>query len=144
MRLKFILAFLILVFACALQSWFASMNIFMDLILATLITFAFFFDIWELLVFILFSVFVINWQPAVSLEIVLFAIIPGIVYASHKFFALIPAVAIPIAIIIGFLVFYLVIAPTLFLADWRSFLMDVFGGLIFGELVFLALSRTNL
>lgn len=142
MRIRFILALLIIVFACALQSWFASMNIFIDFILAALIVFAFFFDIWELLVFILFSVFVINWQPAISTEIILFGIIPIAAYASYKFFALIRWAAIPIAIIVGFLVFYLVIASGMFFANGELFLIDVLGGLVFGELVFYAMDRS--
>jgi hypothetical protein len=76
-------------------------------------------------------------------EIIAFALIPILAYAVHKFFALIPAVVVPIAIIIGFLLFYLVVAPGTFFANIELFLMDLLGGLVFGELTFLALSRSN-
>jgi hypothetical protein len=143
MRTRFILAFLILIFACALQSWFASFNIFIDLILATLIAFAFFFDITELLVFILFGILVINWQPAISIEVILFGIIPLLTFGFYKMFALILWAAVPIAIVVGFLIFYITVAPGMFFANGYQFLMDVFGALIFGEFVFLALTHTH-
>jgi hypothetical protein len=143
MRIRLILALLILVFACALQSWFASIGMFMDFMFATLIVFAFFFDIWELVIFILFAVFVINWQPAISITIVLFAVIPLIVFAFHKFFSLIPWAAAPVAIIIGFFLLYVGVAPGIFFAQWQAFLTDLAGGLIFGELVFFVLNRST-
>jgi hypothetical protein len=141
MRTRSILAFLILIFACVLQSWFVSINIFIDLILATLIVFSFFFDIGELLVFVLFGVFVINWQPGISLEIILFAAIPFIVYGFYRLFALIPWITAPLAIIGGFLIFYIAISPGMLFSNAVGFLMDLFGGLIFGELVFFALTN---
>ena len=74
LRLRSILAILMLLLACAFQFWFASTGVFINFILAALVVFAFFFDIWELLVFILFAVFVINWSPIVSVDIFVFAI----------------------------------------------------------------------
>ena len=143
MRIKFILALLLLIFACALQAWFASIGVFIDLILATTIIFALFFDIWELLIFVLFSVLVINWQPAFSVEILLFGLIPLIVQGFYRFFGLIAWATAPFAIIFGFLFFYLGVAPTMFLVNIVPFSMDLFGGLIFGTLVYLALGRAN-
>jgi len=141
MRLRFILAILILLLACALQFWFASAGTFVNFILATLIVFAFFFDIWELIVFILFAILVINWQPAISVDVFVFGIIPVAAYAFHKVFAWTPWVAAPDLIVCGFFLLYLSIAPVAFLTDWSLFLMDIFGGLVFGGLVFFTLDR---
>ena len=141
MRTKLIIATLFIIFACALQSWLASMSIFIDLILATTIVFAFFFDIWELIIFVLFSLFVINWQPAFSVELVFFALILLIVHGVYKFFGLIPWVAVPIAIVLGFFVLDLAVAPCVFFSNSVPFLMDMFGGLLFGELVYAVLGR---
>ena len=44
LRLRSILAILILLLACAFQFWFASTGVFINFILATLIVFAFFFE----------------------------------------------------------------------------------------------------
>lgn len=144
MRLRFILAILILLFACALQFWFASAGAFVNFILAALIAFAFFFDVWELLVLVLFAVLVVNWQPAPSVDIFVFAIIPIAAFAFHKAFRWSPWAGVPVAIVVGFLLLYLAIAPAMFLADWEPFLTDLFGGLVFGGLVFVTLDRLKL
>ncbi len=141
LRLRSILAILILLLACAFQFWFASVGVFINFILATLIVFAFFFDIWELLVFVLFAIFVVNWQPIMSVDIFLFAIIPIVAYAFHKVFAWTAWVAAPVAIVCGFILLYLAIAPAAFLTNWNLFFIDLFGALIFGGLVFLIFDR---
>jgi len=141
LKLRSILAVLILLLACALQFWFVSAGVFINFILAALIVFAFFFDLWELLVFILFAVFVINWSPTVSMDIFLFAIIPIAAYAFHKVFAWSVWAAVPVAIAGGFILLYLAIAPAAFLASWSLFLLDLFGALIFGGFVFFIFDR---
>lgn len=141
MRLRSVLAILILLLACALQFWFASANVFVNFILATLIVFAFFFDILELFVYILFAIFVTNWQPGSSVDIIVFAIIPVTAYALHKTFDWATLAAAPLAIACGFFLLYLAIAPAAFLANGELFLKDLFGGLVFGGLVFLTLDR---
>jgi hypothetical protein len=135
MRLRFILAVLIFLLACTLQFWFASAGVFINFILASLIVFAFFFDLWELLVFVLFAVLVINWQPAPSVDIFVFGIIPLAAYAFHKVFVWTLWAAVPTAIVCGFLILYLAIAPAAFLGNGEVFLKDVLGGLIFGGIV---------
>ena len=115
------------------------MGVFINFILATLIVFAFFFDFWELLVFILFAVFVINWSPVMSVDIFVFAIIPIAAYAFHKVFAWTGWAAAPAAIVCGFILLYLAIAPAAFLASGNVFFVDLFGALIFGGLAFLTL-----
>ena len=141
MRLRFILALLILLLACALQFWFAAAGVFVNFILAALIVFAFSFDIWELLVFILFAIFVINWQPAASVDIFMFGIVPIAAYAFHKVFAWTPWLAAPVAIVCGFFLLYLSVAPGAFFMNWESFFIDLVGGLVFGGLVFFTLDR---
>jgi hypothetical protein len=141
LRLRSILAVLILLLACAFQFWFASAGVFINFILAALIVFAFFFDIWELLVFVLFAIFVVNWSPIISVDLFVFAIIPIVAYAFHKVFAWTVWAAVPVAIVCGFILLYCAIAPAAFLASGNLFLVDLFGALIFGELVFLTFDR---
>lgn len=141
LRLRSLLAILILLLACTLQFWFASAGVFVNFILAALIVFAFFFDIWELLVFVLFAVLVINWSPVASVDIAVFALLPVAAYAFHKVFAWAVWVAVPAAIVVGFLLLYLAIAPAAFFANGSILLIDILGALLFGGLVFLALDR---
>ncbi len=144
LRLKSILAILILLLACAFQFWFASVGVFINFILATLIVFAFFFDIWELLVFVLFAVFVVNWSPIMSVDIFLFAIIPIAAYAFHKVFAWTIWTAAPVAIAVGFILLYCAVAPAAFLTNLDLFFIDLFGALIFGGLAFLIFDRLEI
>jgi hypothetical protein len=141
LRLRSVLAILILLLACALQFWFASAGVFVNFILSTLLVFAFFFDVWELLVFVLFAIFVLNWQPGASVDIVVFGLIPFAAYAFHKVFAWTPWAGIPVTIVCGSLLLYLAIAPATFLGSWQFFLADLFGSLVFGGFVFLTLDR---
>lgn len=140
-RLRSILGLLILLLACALQFWFASAGVFINFILAALIVFAFFFEIWSLLVYILFAIFVINWAPGVHLDLIVFGLIPIAAFAFHKVFAWTVWAGIPVAIVGGFLLLYLAIAPALFLMNGTSFLADIFGSLLFGALAFFMLDR---
>jgi hypothetical protein len=141
MRVRSILGLLILLLACALQFWFASAEVFINFILAALIVFAFFFDIWELLVYVLFAIFVINWAPGMSIDIFIFGIIPIAAYAFHKVLAWTRFAAIPVAIVVGFVLLYAAIAPAGFIANWSALFIDLFGSLIFGFFVFLTFER---
>ena len=106
-----------------------------------IIVFAFFFDFWEMALFVLFGVFVVNWQPAMSTEIFLFAFIPLLVFALHGVFRSQRWVTVPIAITCGLFIFYIATAPHFFLDNPVAFLEDLFGSLIAGELMFWAMCR---
>lgn len=144
MRVRSILAILILLLACALQFWFASAGIFINFILAVLIVFAFFFEIWELIIYILFAILVVNWSPAINVDIIIFGIIPIAAYIFHKLFAWASWVAVPVSIICGFLVLYLFISPATFLGNWVFFAQDLFGALVFGEAAFIVFDRLKI
>jgi hypothetical protein len=120
-----------------------SAGVFINVILATLIAFAFFFDFFEMVVFILFAIFVINWQPAFSIELALFILIPLAAFVFHKFFAWSAWAGIPVIIVGGFFVLYLVVAPYVFVGNFATFAADLIGSLLFGELVLVALKRAE-
>jgi len=139
--MRFILALLFLALAFVLQFWFASFGVFINFILAALITFAFVFDIWDVLVFILAAIFIVNWQPAFSVEIFLVAALPLAAHLVSRYASFEPWAADSVSIFCGLLVLYLAVAPGLFIADWRMFLTDLVSCLIFGSIAFAALSR---
>ncbi|MDR3581782.1 MAG: hypothetical protein P4L67_00720 [Candidatus Pacebacteria bacterium] len=143
MKFPLVIAILILFLACALQFWLGSAGIFVNLILAALVAFAFFFGIFEMAVFVLFAVFVVNWQPALSIEMALFVLIPLAAFAFRKFFAWSAWAGIPVMIAGGFLVLYLAVAPHTFATNLSVFVLDLVGSLIFGELVLAALKRAE-
>jgi hypothetical protein len=139
--MRLVTAFLILVLASGIQFWLSGGGIFLNLIFAALIVFAFFFDFWEMALFVLLGVLVINWQPAPSTEIFLFAFIPLIVFALRGVVRSERWVTVPIAIVCGLLVFYAIADPHFLLSNPVAFLEDLFGSLIAGELVFWAMGR---
>jgi hypothetical protein len=143
MKFRLIIAILILFLACGLQFLLGTAGVFINFILAALIAFAFFFDIFEMVVFILFAVFVINWQPAFSIELALFVLVPLAALAFHKFFAWSAWAGIPVMIIGGFLVLYLSVAPHAIVTNFPAFIFDLIGSLLFGELVLVALKRAE-
>jgi len=104
--------------------------------------FAFFFDFWEMAMFVLFGVLVVNWQPAMSLEIFLFAFLPLLTFALHNVFRsqrwrLFDRDRMRV---LPLLCHY---RTTLLLGDPVAFFEDLFVSLMAGGLVFLALRRIN-
>lgn len=139
--MRFVRALLIFLLAAAIQFWLAGGGIFLDLLFAVLIVFAFFMDFWEMAFFILLGIFLLNWMPAPSLELVLFALIPLAFFFFRSALRLERWVVALSAIALGSVVFYLVIAPRLFIVQPGAFLEDLCGGLIAGALAFWALTH---
>ncbi len=139
--MRFILACLFLALAFVMQFWFASFGVFINFIFAALIAFAFLFDFWDLLFFVLAAIFVINWQPAFSWELFIFAAVPFAAYILHNYTTWEAWVANLASIVLGLLILYISIAPRLFLANLSTFFVDLFACLIFGSIIFGALNR---
>jgi hypothetical protein len=137
--LKFFSGFVILILALFLQFLLASAGIHLNLALATLIAFAFIFDLWELLFFDLLAVFLLNWEPALSLPLLAFALIPLLAFAFRKLIRTELWIGNLAAILGGFLIFYLASAPASFVSNFLQFVIDLIVGLSAGELVLFAL-----
>lgn len=141
--MRFAVAFLFLALAFVLQFWLASAGIFINFIFAALIAFAMLFDIWDVVVFVLLAMLVINWQPAWSPELVLFAILPLAAWALHRYSAW-EGWALNLATIAaGLLVLYLALAPGQFLVNGKLFLADLVVSCLFGAVIFAALNRRD-
>jgi len=139
--LRFLSAFAILLLALTAQFALANAGLHLDLVLAVLITFAFTFNFWELAVFVLFSVFLLNWKSQPSDTLILFALIPLAAFAFRKLVHSEAWIGNLIAIIVGFLIFSIAPAPTLFLTNIVPFLMDLIVGLLVGEIILLSYSQ---
>ncbi len=139
--IRFILASLFLALAIVLQFWFASFGVYINVILASLMTFAFLFDIWDLVIFILAAIFIINWQPTFSLEIALFIALPLLAYSINRYSSTEPWVASLTSILVGLVILYLAVAPGLFFSEWKVFVTDLLACLIFSSVAFGALNR---
>ena len=141
--MRLTIALLILILASGVQFWLAGGGIFFNLIFAALIVFAFFFDFWEMALFVLFGVLVINWQPAMSMEIFLFAFLPLLTFAFHNVFRSQRWATIPIALACELFIFYIVVAPQFLWNNPATFFEDLSGILVAGVLVFLALRHVS-
>lgn len=141
MTIKLSAGVVLLLIALALQFFFASAGVFVNLAFAALISFAFIFGFWELVALTLLATFIINWQPAASAEILIFALFPIAVYFVRDVIPWQPWVVAPIAVVLGYAVFYGIAGPGFFLAHTDRFALDLVAGLSFGALAFFPLTR---
>ncbi len=139
MTLKLFAGLFILFIGLFIQFWFASIGWHFDLSFATLISFAFIFDFWELLVLISLAVFIVNWEPSASIEILIFGLYPIAVYFSKHVVRWQLWLENLAAILLGFLLLYA--AASRGAVDWHAFAVDAASGMLFGALVLLPLYR---
>ena len=137
MTLKFLAGFIVLLIALILQFWFAWAGVPIDFSFAALIAFAFIFDLSQLVVLILFAMFVLNWQAAASPEILVIAFFPAAAYFCRDLIHWEPWIQALGTIIFGFVVLSLA-------ADYHAFhpesiLVDACGALLFVAAVFFPL-----
>src|SRR5262249_51964999 len=104
-----------------------------------LIVFAFIFDFWEIIFFVLLSVFIINWQPAPSLPLIIFGIFPIFTYGFRTLVPWQPWAGVLIATAAGLFLLYLSVSPTILLANLNSFFLDLFVSAVFASLIFSSL-----
>jgi hypothetical protein len=138
--ITFLAGLVILAFSLFLQFQLAGFGLWFNLALAVLIAAAFIFDFWELVFLDLFAVFLLNWEPAPTLTLITFALIPIAAFLSKKVIRWESWIHAFVALAVGFLLFYLIIDAHFFTSHLITFVTDLIVGLLVGELVFLALS----
>jgi hypothetical protein len=133
--IKHLSAILVFVLAVMLQLWFAPGGMHGDFVLAALVVLAFLFEFWELVIFILFGMFLLDSSLYPDITMFMFALVPIAVYFMRRRFSFDPWLGAPALIVLGIIVFYTVVAP---LAAFRAagFLaLDILACAIFGELI---------
>ncbi len=138
--LKFLSGLIIFAIACVLQ-FSLMIGTTLNFVFATLIAFAFIFGFWETLFFILAGVFMINWQPAPSIALIVFATAPLLTYIFRIIFRWETWIGAVVSLFSGFLILYFITAPKFIIVAMPLFLLDLFIGLIFGFLVFFLMHR---
>ncbi|HEX4103898.1 MAG TPA: hypothetical protein VHZ04_00235 [Candidatus Paceibacterota bacterium] len=141
MNFRFLAGVALLFIAFLLQFFLATAGIFMNFFFAALIAFAFLFTFWELVVLVLMAVFIVNWQPGVSVEIVTFAFYPIAVFFARGLVHMQSWFKNLIAVFIGLFILYVTLAGRTFLYHPQAFLVDLLGGLLFGSVTFFLLRR---
>ena len=102
---RFLLGILTLLACLSLQFWLVLFGIHADLAFAALVTFAFLFNAWELVVFILLVALILNWQPGLSLDIIAFALIPFAVFLAERRMRTTVWIGSMVAVVVGLLLF---------------------------------------
>ena len=155
---KFFSALTVFAIACLLQFSFMPAGITINFVFAALIAFSFIFSahgavpaarqgsvfsgrFWELFLFILAGVFLMNWIPVPSIALAAYATIPILTYLFHAVFPWEAWTGIIISLFSGFLILYLFTAPRFIFLSTPSFFLDLFMGSAFGFIVFLCMDR---
>jgi len=133
--MKHLLAVLVFILALMLQLWFAPAGIRGDFVLTTLIVFAFIFSFWELVIFILLDIFLLNSSPYFSLTILALTAIPLLIYVIRRRFPLDRWFGVAFGVAVGIPIFYVATAPAAAFHMIGFLLLDILSCVIFGELV---------
>jgi len=112
-----------------------------DFLFVALIVSSFFLSFWELVFCVVLGVFVTNWRPSPSFEMVTFALVPFVSFSLRKILPWHSWLNATVLIIVGTIVFYAASDSAFFLRSQDLFLGILFGGLCFGMVVFHTLNR---
>lgn len=112
-----------------------------DLVLVFLLTLASFAGFWEVLVFGLLSIFLMNWQPWINLEMAMLLIFPLGVNLGYRFLPGRPFLQSFLTNFLGVAIFYIVLDTSGVLSNIRLFLTLVFADLALGSMIFLVLNN---
>ena len=132
--MKHFLAILAFILAVMLQLWLAPAGIRGDFALAALVVCTFLFEFWELAVFILFGIFLLNSSSGLSAAMLMLAIVPLAIFAARKSLSLDPWLGAAVGIVAGIIVFYAVVAPVVAFHAAGFLALDILACVFFGEL----------
>ncbi len=134
---KSIAAVSLLAIALVLQTTLGNIfDIKIDISLAALVAASFFLGFLELLFLVAAAVFFLNWQPVLSLDIAIFALIPVAAYFVRNTFPWQPWVSNLILIITGTILSYIIFGTSVFAVKPEIFVWDILGSIIFGLFAF--------
>jgi hypothetical protein len=133
--MKHLLAILVFILALMLQLWFAPAGMRGDFVLATLVVFAFLFAFWELVIFILLGIFLLNSSPYFNLAMLMLAVIPLLIYVIRRRFPLDRWFGTAFGIVVSIPIFYAVTAPVAAFHMIGFLSLDILACVIFGELL---------
>lgn len=110
-------------------------GVWINFVLATLIALAFFVNFEELLLFTLLGVLFLNWQPALSWELVIAGLFPISVFSLRRIFLWEIWLSVLIANVLGLTILYLVTDWGFIMRSPLIFLADLVASLVFASLV---------
>lgn len=137
MSYKFFIALLFVALGTFLQIMVGNMSgLWINFSLAALITAAFFVTALELVPLVLFSIFVLSWQPAFSFELLIFGLLPFVVSLVRRLFPFEPWITNFLSLCASLLIFNLAFGTNLFIVEPYVLIWDFVVSLIFGGIAF--------
>ncbi|MBI3589695.1 MAG: hypothetical protein HY093_04790 [Candidatus Liptonbacteria bacterium] len=140
-RVNLFFASLVLLLAIFLGAFFSASNLHPDFILVALLVLAFFVDFWKLTFLILVAILWLNWQPALSLEMMALAVLPALSFFGHRFFRGKLWLGVFLAVFFGVLIFYALVDFSFLTVNLRILLQILGADLLFGAIIFLFLNN---
>ena len=136
-KVNFLAALLMVAVAVVLQLKFGSVIGYgHDFVLAALVGAAFFASFSELLVLVFFSIFILNWQPGVSVEMLAIFILPVVTFLGRGALPGKPWFTSVGFLIFSILLFYMAADFNGLLRNFSEVIISAFFGVLFGVLVF--------
>ena len=111
-----------------------------DFVLASLVAFSFFMDAYEALCVSVVAILLVNWLPAVTLEMVLYPVASLIVVLVRRVFPLKLWLNAAVAAFLAILLFSLAVAYRAALASFPLVIMDGLAGALLAGLIFQCMS----
>lgn len=111
--------------------------------LAALAATAFFLSFAELMILVLVTVFLLNWQPAPSFEILFFAGFPLAAFALRRVSHFQPWIFNLFLIFAGIVAMYAIFGPGVIFVKPILFFSDLFGSILFGVFTFRTLEAVK-
>ncbi|OGZ52819.1 MAG: hypothetical protein A3B25_01025 [Candidatus Ryanbacteria bacterium RIFCSPLOWO2_01_FULL_48_26] len=108
--------------------------------LAALITLSFFCSFFEILFLTLFALLVLNWQPGISLELIIFGVMPIGAFFLRKLLPLEPLVGSILLSCAGIIVLYILFGIHIITNNPVLFLSDIVMSLAYSAVVFKTMS----
>lgn len=137
MLFRFLGVLLVLILALFLQIFFGDLTgIWINFALAALITATFFLDFLAVVFLTLLAVLVLNWQPAISWELLVFSGIPLVTFPLKKLLPFQPWLNNLILVFSGLCLFYLLVDFRFIFQHSKFFAVDLALALLFGLLAF--------
>lgn len=130
------LGLIIIALAAFIQIVCASWGTPFDLVLVTLIVASFFFSFFELLILSLWGAALLQWSPAIGLELILTLIIPLVIFGLRLLFPWKGWFSFFLTGVLGIFAFNIATSGTVPFHFWGVFAGDIFITMIYGTIIF--------
>jgi|SRR3989344_2249300 len=139
-RSRIIAAVLLVSIGIFLEIWIGDIrSVWISCVLAALISLSFILSLPEILCVTLFALFALNWQPAISLELIILGALPIVSFLIRKWLPLEPWIGSILLSFTGIMVLYLALDLDFIIRNPSLFAADILLSLAYSTIVFKAM-----